>query len=194
VTALSTNSRSPRVAHGSVYVAVLVASTIVSVIGLSSLTAVRSQQRASQNLADFVEAKFYAQSAIDMAMFQMRADSRWRVNYPNGDWWTDQPIGAGTYSVNVIDPLDGVLQGDDLHRVTVTGSGRKARATYILAVDVLEAGNPATLSRAHGGGLSCPEQPGNVRVSRRPCGIPNLPRNRGRREFSHIRIHRSPRP
>ena len=121
--------------RGSVYVAVLVASTIVSVIGLSALSATRSQQRASQGEADFVEAKFYAQSAIDMGLFDMSADSGWRDNYPSGNWWVNQPIGAGKYTLNAIDPIDGSLSsGSSNDPVLMTGTGNKGRSTYLLQV------------------------------------------------------------
>jgi Tfp pilus assembly protein PilX len=123
--------------RGSVYVAVLVATMIVSVIGLSALKAMRSQQRASQGEADFVEAKFYAQSAIDMGLFDMSADSNWRNDYPNGNWWTDQPIAAGKYTLNVVDPADGNFKnGTSSDPVQLTGTGTKGNSKYLLQVTV----------------------------------------------------------
>lgn len=122
--------------RGSVYVAVLVASTIVSVIGLSALNAARAQQRASQNEADFAEAKFYAQSAIDMAMYSITTDGNWRQDFPDGNWWANQPIGAGTYTVNVIDPIDGLINGPSSDPVVLTGTGKKGGAAYLIKVRV----------------------------------------------------------
>ncbi len=65
--------------RGSIYVLVLGAATIVTVIGLSALLAARIQHRAARGTSDLAQARLCAVSAIDMALYTIdRSSGAWQ--------------------------------------------------------------------------------------------------------------------
>lgn len=107
--------------RGTALIFVLGGVMIVSVIGLGALWAGRSRLRVVQGGADAVEARWYAQSAIELGWQMIRDDPNWRTVYGSGAWITKQTIGRGTCSLNVsrladadADPLndDWVILGE----------------------------------------------------------------------------------
>ena len=121
---------------GTAYVAVLGASLIVTVIGLSALTAVRVERRSAQTEHDFTRARLYAQAAIDLGLLWMTQDSDWRTNRTNGDWVLDAPFDRGTLSIAAADPTDGDLANDEKDPVTLTGTGIVGDARYMLEATI----------------------------------------------------------
>ena len=111
--------------RGGVYVLVLAAAMLVTVLGLSAILAARVSTRTSQSTGDLTEARFNAQAAIELARFWIKSDPNWRSR-PQGAWASDRPIGegGGRFSVEVIDPVDGTLSDSDAEAVYVIGTGR----------------------------------------------------------------------
>ncbi len=105
------------------YVVVLGTSMSVMIIGLAALTAIRIERRAVGGTSDFAKARLYARSAVEMAFFSMSDDPDWRTNRPHGAWFTDLPIGEGTYTVEVVDPGDQDFTNDPLDLIVITGTG-----------------------------------------------------------------------
>lgn len=128
--------------RGSVYLMVLGAAVIVTILGLSALTAVRIQRRSADGLGDFAEARRYAQSAIELGLLAIHDDPDWRENQLNGNWITDKAIGRGTYSLDGIDPLDGDLADDSSDPLVLTGSGNVGGACCKLSVRLVPYGPP----------------------------------------------------
>jgi hypothetical protein len=120
--------------RGSTYLLVLGSTMLVTVIGLSAVFAVTLERRRAEAAGDAVKARLYAQSALEMAAYWMENDPEWRSNRPNGAWATDQPIGEGTYSVQVVDPADGSLSNSKTGSVYVTCTGRKGAARHMFRV------------------------------------------------------------
>jgi hypothetical protein len=114
---------------GAAYVLVLSIATLVSVMGVSALIAVRVQLRSSEMSGHAQEATTCAQSGIELARLWISQDPAWRANRASGDWATGLPVsGTGTVTVNVSDD-DGSLSNDPLDpvRITATGYSRGAR-------------------------------------------------------------------
>jgi len=63
------------------YVAVLMTATIVAVIGISALTITRIELRSAEGAKDTIEARFYAQSALEISSYLINNDRNWRTNY-----------------------------------------------------------------------------------------------------------------
>ncbi len=122
--------------RGSMYVVVLGATLSVFIIGLSALTVVRIERRSVAGVADLTQARLYAQAAIEMGFFYISDDPSWRDNRPHGTWVTDEPIGDGTFSLEVIDPDDDDLALDPNNFVVLTGIGVQGGATFRLKVTI----------------------------------------------------------
>jgi hypothetical protein len=116
------------------YVAVLSAALIVSVIGLSALAVVRVQRLGAEGTNDLAAARFYARSAIEMGLHWIDSDANWRTNRPNGVWAADVPTGDGTFTLEGTDPDALALDNDPADPLVLTGIGVKGKARYKLQV------------------------------------------------------------
>jgi hypothetical protein len=120
--------------RGSVYVLVLGASLLVAVIGVSSLMAARVQRRAVVASADMTQASELARSALDWGL--------WEININPGFWRmvlasmppTNVPFAGGTYSLTLVDPIDGNLTNNNTDPVVFTGIGKFGSARFMLEV------------------------------------------------------------
>lgn len=114
-------SRFQRPASG--YVLILGAATLVSVIGLSSLTLVRVQWRAGQAAIDAGQARLYAQSIIETTIAYTRADPDWRLNYATLASYMPMPVDRGYCSVAVTELDTSPLIANFDSPVLLTGIG-----------------------------------------------------------------------
>ncbi len=133
--------------RGSIYVALLCAALIVSVIGLSALSAVRVRRIGAEGTNDLAAARFCAQSAIEMGFHWIDDDPGWRDKWPNGAWAANVPIGDGTFTLEGTDPDGLPLNNSTYDPLVLTGTGVKGAARYKLQVKLLPVG----------GGLTCLE-------------------------------------
>jgi type II secretory pathway component PulK len=101
-----------RCRRGSMYVAVLLTAMIVAVIGISALTITRVELRSAEGAKDTIEARFYAQSALEIGSHLINGDRNWRTAYSSGVWVAEQSIGTGTYAWKLVDEQDGDLAND----------------------------------------------------------------------------------
>ncbi len=126
-----------------VYLAVLGAAIVVSILGLSAMAVVRLEHVASETASDAVKARAYAESAVELGMLEIERNVLWRLR-PDGAWETNKPIGDGTYSLEVRDPYDGALAGNDRDPVVVRGIGEKGQARHIVEVTLVDRGDAVT--------------------------------------------------
>src|ERR1041384_6442214 len=119
--------------RGSIYVLVLGVALIVTTIGLGALAVVRAQGRINDANGDAAEARFYALSAIEMGRMMIAQDSNWRNTYLSGGWPTNMPVGAGTLTLQVVNP-NGALNHASTDPVILTGIGAKGAAIQRIAV------------------------------------------------------------
>lgn len=120
--------------QGSVYLIVLSVSMMVTVIGLASLFAVRVQRRSAEVVKDCAEARLCAQSTVELGLYYVSSDSNWRTTWPNGTWVQDQPLGSATFTLEGIDPDDGVLNDSDMDPLVLIGTGQKGLARQKMQV------------------------------------------------------------
>jgi hypothetical protein len=128
------STRRRRSRRGSVYLALLICSMIVTVIGLSALSVTRIRQRTVQSDVGLAEARLHARSALELGLLWINTTPNWRTKYPNGDWVVKQPIGGGTFTLNGVDPVDGNLANSTSDPVVLTGTGEEGNARFMLQV------------------------------------------------------------
>jgi hypothetical protein len=133
---------------GGVYVAVLGSAMIVALLGMCALIGQRIERRLVSNSADIRQAQLNASTAVELALLTMKQDSNWRSNYTNGNWFTNRSTGAGTCTVNVVDPIDGSLSNNPDDPVTVTGIGYSGQAEQRVKVTVDPKKDPLSCLRS----------------------------------------------
>jgi len=129
--------------RGSAYLVVLAVSMIVATLGLGALLATRAQARAAALLGEEAEARYYALSAIELGRLWIAQDPQWRTNRQNGVWASNQPIGSGTFTLEVTDPVDGNLANRPHDPVIVKATAMKGLARQVIQVTLTA--NPTPL-------------------------------------------------
>ncbi|HJQ81843.1 MAG TPA: carbohydrate binding domain-containing protein [Lacipirellulaceae bacterium] len=113
---------------GGVYIAVLGSALVVSLLGISALVGQRIENRAVVASADIRQAQLNANSAIEMGLLAMKQESNWRTARSHGAWFSARDTGAGTCTLEVLDPLDGNLANDPDDPVVMVGVGYRGDA------------------------------------------------------------------
>ena len=126
----------PRLCRGSVYLIVLALSMMVTVIGLASLFATRVQRRSAQMTKDCAEARLCARSAVELGLLYVQAPD-WRNAWPNGTWLSNQPLGNGVFTLEGIDPDDGILNDSNADPLVLIGTGQKGLARQKMRVTLV---------------------------------------------------------
>ncbi|MEO1236935.1 MAG: hypothetical protein AAFX76_09130, partial [Planctomycetota bacterium] len=111
----------PRRDAGSALVLVLGVSSIVGLIGLSSMLAVRLQHADVRSRGDALRAQQLADSALRVVHMRLGDDPDWRSSHTHGAWTEDEPFAAGTLRYRLADTGDTDLDDDpdDHARLTV---------------------------------------------------------------------------
>jgi hypothetical protein len=113
---------------GGVYIAVLGSALVVSLLGISALVGQRIENRAVVGSADIRQAQLNANTAIEMGLLVMKQESNWRTARSHGPWFSSRDTGAGTCTLEVLDPLDGNLANDPDDPVVMVGVGYRGDA------------------------------------------------------------------
>lgn len=116
--------------RASIYLVVLSYASLVTIIGLSALLALRLQRRAAEGEIDLSQARQHARSAIELGMWMLGKNPSWRDVLPNGVWVENRAIGTGTYTLEGADPNDGELGNSIFHPLVLTGTGLSGAARH----------------------------------------------------------------
>ncbi len=138
--------------RGTAYVLVMGIALIVTVLGVGSLLAARSYQRATTAAADWEEAGTLAFSATEQAVANLSARAAasptgWRAAYTSGTSAFTASLGRGTVSWTLVDETDGNLSADYLRPFRVYGVGTVNAVTRVYSVQVRPAGTPMDVLR-----------------------------------------------
>ncbi len=117
------------------YVAILMAAMLVTLLGVAGLLATRVSFRSATGAGQTIAARYYAESAIDLALLTISSDKNWVNNFAKDTWTAEQPIGEGTYTWK-IKPVDGAAVTDKVARLY--GKGLAGDAVRIYSVVVQE--------------------------------------------------------
>ncbi len=115
--------------RGSVYIAVLGASMLVTLIGVSAVMAVRVQGREAEAARSAAAARDHARSAIELALLETRTNPDWAND---GDWRPARSIGRGWLTYR-FEP-DGAGLDDDDATVWIVGVGAEDDALRVTRV------------------------------------------------------------
>ena len=115
--------------RGSVYIAVLGASMIVMVLGLSAILLGRVQMHTAEQSVNTKSARLYAQSATEIGLYSMNHAPSWRTIYSN-DTWNEMGIGRGTMKWKLVDEVDGDLANNKDDPVRLIAWGMVGPATH----------------------------------------------------------------
>lgn len=116
--------------RGSIYLAVMAYASLMTVIGLSVLLAVRVKWRVAEGEIDLRRARLHARSAIELGMWMINDNSNWRTLLPSGVWFQDRSIGTGTFTIEGTDPDDADLANSVFHPLLLTGTGVDGAARH----------------------------------------------------------------
>jgi hypothetical protein len=130
--------------RSTLYVMCLGSALLVTVIGVSAVTAVRVRQNAVLDTQGTIAARYLAQSAVELAIAEIENNPNWREDNADGWWVVSLPCGNGQVSVNVSgngqvsvnvsDPDDSDLADHICDAVRVTGYGFAGDACQIMRV------------------------------------------------------------
>lgn len=134
--------------RGGIYVAVLGAAMLVTVIGLGALTASRLRGRDVTTRADMADARACALAAAEFGRNAIASTPAWRTSHNNGVWTSGMTFGNGTFSLAVTNPPSNNLNNSPTDPVWLTGTGYKGRATQIVKVQLAPANGPLELLQA----------------------------------------------
>lgn len=148
--------------RGATYVVVVGAAMVVALMFLASVLSTRIVRRQLQDAQMAYQAELYAQSAIDMALYQIAVNpNKWRADMAKNTWatdqpigWEDQPISQASYSFTAIDPVDGNLTNSEFDPIEIIGIGKRDRAVQKLRarLNIQLIGYPCMTSALHAGG------------------------------------------
>ena len=124
-----------RTRRGSIYLPLLGAAMIVTVIGLAAMWVSRLQTRRVMLDRDSAQAQACAMAAVELGLEWIDGNASWRSL--GGSWADGIPLGTGTLSVAVADPLDGDLADSEEDSVVLTGIGQAGTARHKTQVTVL---------------------------------------------------------
>jgi hypothetical protein len=107
---------------------------LVTIIGLSSLTAVRVKLRAAEGSSDAAMARLYAQSAVDVALLKMYDDATWRDTTTKDAWQATVVLGEGSFSWKVTDETNPAFTTDRNSLVRAFGKGVCGDSVWVFSV------------------------------------------------------------
>lgn len=137
----------PGARRASVYIAVLVISMLVVVIGTGALLAAGVNRQRGETMNHILDAQLYAHSGVEIARQWIASDPNWRTTRVAGVWASNAAIGSGTYSITVSDPNDGVLANRPRDPLIIKATGQCSDAKHVLQVQLVAQPTPLDLLR-----------------------------------------------
>jgi Tfp pilus assembly protein PilX len=130
--------------RGTIYLLILVISSLVTIIGLSAMALARVERRAAGTGTDLIEARILALSAVDIGLRDIQQDpgafdSAAQAN-PGSSWdmRTAESLGNGTITIVATGP------NNDNQDPKLTGIGEVGAARYKLQVELDASHQPIT--------------------------------------------------
>jgi hypothetical protein len=123
--------------RGSVLVLVLAVASLVGIIGLSALLAVRLQHRNLQLRHEALQAQRLADAGLQWVHLRLSDDDDWRNTYTHDVWTADQNMAGGRVRFRLADEgadLDGDLSDDETDPARLTVRAAVGRAVRLVSL------------------------------------------------------------
>jgi hypothetical protein len=146
----ATSSRGSRAAAtrraGGVYVLVLAATMLITVIGVGALATLRVTSRAASTNVDWQQADHLAMSAVEEAISKMNSEAAasattWRTPYTSGALAFNYDFGAGQIRWVVVDEDDGSISNNYCDPMRLYGVGRIGTTKRCYSVQLAAGGD-----------------------------------------------------
>ena len=128
------------VRRGSVYIAVLGVATLITVMGVSAVLAVRMDHHATMLTQDAVAADLAAQSTAELALLKLNQTSTWRQTYQASTWVNITGASDATMSFRIVDEADGDLVDTSVESVRIYAQASVGQTLRMYSVRVEEPG------------------------------------------------------
>ena len=123
---------------GSIYTLTLASSLVLVALVLGISYQILQYRQTSRGATQIDQATVYAELGIRHALHYTSVDSNWRVNLTNGNWLSDITVGDAVYSVEGIDPVDGVLVNNDSDPVELTCTATVGDVTRSVQINTIQ--------------------------------------------------------
>jgi type II secretory pathway component PulK len=117
-----------------VYLAVLGASMIITVLGVAGIFVVRLQAQTTTTANHAVRATAASASVIDLARLRLNTSATWRTDHTNNTWIADITFDGGRIAYKLVDEADGNLANDSTTPVRVYGRAVFGKALRMQSV------------------------------------------------------------
>ncbi len=120
--------------RGSAYLVILGAATLLTILGLSGLLAVRIELRGARTGEAAAKARVAAASALELALLRVGSDDLWRKNYKHDVWTAEETVGEATCQFKVACQVDNSLLDHEGHPARLYAKARVGDATRVYSV------------------------------------------------------------
>lgn len=95
---------------------VLIAVAMAAILAAAFSKSQATSTAVAANAVSHSRARAIAESALNLALQEVRNNGEWRTTYANGDWIVDHAFDGGTFTINGQDGIDedgdGAVDGD----------------------------------------------------------------------------------
>jgi hypothetical protein len=123
---------------GSIYALTLASSLVLVALVLGISYQILQYRQTSRGAAQVDQASVYAELGIRHALHYTSVDRNWRINLNNGTWLSDITVGDAVYSVEGIDPVDGILVNSDSDPVELTCTATVGDVTRTVQLNTVQ--------------------------------------------------------
>jgi hypothetical protein len=111
------------------------ASLVVACLAIAGLQSVRVQRRMNDQISQAANARKFAEAGIEFVQNRIQTDANWRSFFVNGIPITRSASG-GSFSVTLLDTVDGNIANRTTDPVVVTSTGRFGESTQKLSARI----------------------------------------------------------
>lgn len=131
----------------------LIVVTIAATLAYSFLASESTSTAIARNIRDSAEARYVAESGLDLAIAYVKATSNWRTARTSGSTWvSNQSFGLGTFTITGTDPVDGDFSNNNIDPLLLTVAGKVGNTVKIAKAALTPKGSGYTTAFSSLGG------------------------------------------
>ena len=130
--------------RGSIYIAVLAMSMIITIIGVAGISTAMIERKQVEQTNDYSLAQYHAQSAVQLAILRINNNPNWRDGLTDGMLFENLVFSGGEISAWTDVAADGINDP-----ITVRGYGYHGQSRFIICVELIQHVDEADTLPAH---------------------------------------------